>query len=524
MDMSDWSHGYNAENSYVSVFFPQNTPCWLDLANTLAGGVAPGQSRRAGGRLRYLDLGCGTGFGVAALAAMYPDMDFVGVDFMPEHIVQARAWAQQAGLVNVRFVEADFIQLQDAWPTDLGQFDYVVGHGIISWVAAPVREALMRCLEQALAPGGLVMLSYNSMPAWGDALFFQHLASGRLQHGGGKGLAALTETVQAFQTLIEHQAPPVLMYPKTVSRIEGMAKRPAAYLVQEYMHHNWQPLWPSQVQAMLGQVKLQRAGNAELKDLWIASMLNPQLQEIVKPHRGTPLEEDWIDYLSVKSFRRDVFQRGYTAAYPLQQREALERTSVSFAQAQVPKEWVFELCMGQITLAPERCAPVYSAVATGTKTLGELMRLPAAKGWDLPTLLQMVTLALSKGDFMLSRSPTDAARQQVLRFNRAVARAACQGAKHHVLASALHASSVGAPEHFLFLFDALAEGVAPDPQALAPALLERLTRLGLSIEQVPFAFTTKDAAGKARELAEVFVRQVLPQWERFGVCCKADRA
>ena len=515
--MSHWSHGYNAENSYVSAFFPQNTPCWLDWANTLAGGVPPRQ-RSAGSRLRYLDLGCGTGFGVVALAAMYPEMDFVGVDFMPEHIVQARHWVQQAGLGNARFVEADFVQLQHAWPQELGQFDYVVGHGILSWVAPAVRDALVRCLEHAVAPGGLAMLSYNTPPAWGDAMFFQHLASARQHSGAGGGLAALNETVAAFKTLIAHQAPPVLMYPKTVSRIEGLAQRPAAYLVQEYMHHNWQPLWPSQVQGMLGAAKLQPAGNAELKDMWIPGLLAPVLQDLLKPHAGTPLAEDWVDYLSVKSFRRDVFQRGFTAALPLQQRQAILAQPLTCSLGALPENWVYTLSLGEISMAPERCRPIYEALIAGSKTVGELVQLPATQGWALADVLQVVTLALSKGDFMLSRTPTAVATKAVQRLNQAVARLACQGSKGLVLASARHASGVGVggSDVFLYLLGALADGIPPQPLPLARALLQRLEQLGLPLASLHVATQAQEPQARAAELAEVFLRQVLPQWEALG--------
>src|SRR3546814_15374578 len=82
---------------------------------------------------RYLELGCGQGFGLCLLAALYPHGAFVGVDFNPEHIAHARELAHGAGLSNVRFEEADFSALAAQWPADYGQFNYVALHGIYSW-------------------------------------------------------------------------------------------------------------------------------------------------------------------------------------------------------------------------------------------------------------------------------------------------------------------------------------------------------------------------------------------------------
>jgi tRNA G46 methylase TrmB len=119
--VTDWTHGYNIEQGYTYGVYRELAPDWMDVCAMLAGFAVP--SEGAQGQLRYLELGCGQGFGLALIASAYPQIEFVGVDFSPEHIAHARGLAHAAGLDNVRFVEADFLDLARDWPPELGRFD-----------------------------------------------------------------------------------------------------------------------------------------------------------------------------------------------------------------------------------------------------------------------------------------------------------------------------------------------------------------------------------------------------------------
>ena len=111
---------------------------------------------------RYLELGCGLGRSLTTLAAANPQGEFVGVDVNPEHVAAAEREADAGGLANVRLVAADFATL----PDDLGEFDFITLHGVLSWVSPQVRESILAIARARLAPGGLLLVSYNAMPGW----------------------------------------------------------------------------------------------------------------------------------------------------------------------------------------------------------------------------------------------------------------------------------------------------------------------------------------------------------------------
>ena len=171
--MSDWSHGYNVSMGYSYGFYREMAPDWLDFCAWIGGFEPPS---RAGRPFRYLELGCGQGFGLCLLAAANSGAEFLGVDFQPEHIEHATGLAEAAGLTNVRFVRADFLDLAPEWPADFGTFDYVTMHGIISYLSPPLISAIIECLSHAVAPGGLVYVSYNAQPGCLSTVPLQHIA------------------------------------------------------------------------------------------------------------------------------------------------------------------------------------------------------------------------------------------------------------------------------------------------------------------------------------------------------------
>jgi len=111
-------------------------------------------------RCRVLEVGCGDGANLLSMAATSPQSQFVGFDLAETAIAHARATADAAGLTNVELLVMD---IRDA-SVSLGEFDYIIAHGVYAWVPAPVREALMLLISRTLAPSGLAFVSYNAMP------------------------------------------------------------------------------------------------------------------------------------------------------------------------------------------------------------------------------------------------------------------------------------------------------------------------------------------------------------------------
>lgn len=109
---------------------------------------------------RVLELGCGDGANVLSMAQTLPEASLVGVDASAAAIGRGADLAAAAGLANVELRVAQL----EALPEDLGEFDYIVSHGVYSWVSPRARGALLGCCSERLRGEGIAYVSYNAYP------------------------------------------------------------------------------------------------------------------------------------------------------------------------------------------------------------------------------------------------------------------------------------------------------------------------------------------------------------------------
>jgi SAM-dependent methyltransferase len=113
-------------------------------------------------RCRVLELGCGAGGNLIPMAMSLPGATFVGVDLSRRQIADARSMADALRLTNVDFRAHDLADIDEA----LGVFDFIVCHGVFSWVPATLREAILAVCRRNLGPDGVAYVSYNVYPGW----------------------------------------------------------------------------------------------------------------------------------------------------------------------------------------------------------------------------------------------------------------------------------------------------------------------------------------------------------------------
>jgi 2-polyprenyl-3-methyl-5-hydroxy-6-metoxy-1,4-benzoquinol methylase/methyltransferase-like protein len=145
---------------YDVVLYPSYThaPSHIDGLATQA--VLHGLSPAPLTACRVLELGCGNGSNLNPMAYGLPGSTFVGVDYAAGPIEHARRMAAEIGLTNVEFVHADITTLA----SDIGTFDYVICHGVYSWVPPDVADHILRICGECLAPEGVAFVSYLAYP------------------------------------------------------------------------------------------------------------------------------------------------------------------------------------------------------------------------------------------------------------------------------------------------------------------------------------------------------------------------
>jgi SAM-dependent methyltransferase/methyltransferase-like protein len=142
---------------YRSMPFPQTQPAHVAALAALQGRRAPAVEAA-----RVLELGCASGGNLIPWAVRFPHARFEGVDLAAHHVEQGQALIEELGLRNVT------LQCGDIAALDLAdrEFDYIVCHGVFSWVPPPVQEAIFRLCAGHLSRDGLAYVSYNVLPGW----------------------------------------------------------------------------------------------------------------------------------------------------------------------------------------------------------------------------------------------------------------------------------------------------------------------------------------------------------------------
>src|SRR5829696_386080 len=110
---------------------------------------------------RVLEIGCGAGGNLLAMAATTPGITALGVDLAAGPIADGRATIEAIGIDNVELRQGDVSDLRDG---GLGEFDYVIAHGVYAWVPEPVRDDLLAAVHAHLAADGVAYVSYNANP------------------------------------------------------------------------------------------------------------------------------------------------------------------------------------------------------------------------------------------------------------------------------------------------------------------------------------------------------------------------
>ncbi|CAN5813145.1 hypothetical protein BH11MYX4_BH11MYX4_67260 [soil metagenome] len=118
----------------------------------------------APGGARVLEIGCGDGEHLIAAASYLPGARFVGFDLSAAAIARGQRTAAEIGATNVELLHRDVREVRAA--DDLGRFDYVIAHGVYSWVPDAVRGDVLAVLRSALAEAGIGFLSMNALPGW----------------------------------------------------------------------------------------------------------------------------------------------------------------------------------------------------------------------------------------------------------------------------------------------------------------------------------------------------------------------
>ncbi len=260
-------------------------------------------------RCRVLEVGCAAGANLIPMALSLPDASFIGIDISPRQIAEGQRTIEMLGLTNVTLLARD---LQEAGE-DLGEFDYIIAHGVYSWVPAPVRDRLMALTKRCLAPDGIAYISYNTYPGWHILGAFRDLmlysANGiEDPHERAQLARALLDMVaesdsehaNAFNSFIAAYAS---QFRSILDRLGPLSQ---AFLLHDALEAVNEPVYFAQFVAHAAQHGLQYLSETEFP-MVLPQGLKPETVDAIRSFSRSGIDlEQYMDFLRGRQFRQTL--------------------------------------------------------------------------------------------------------------------------------------------------------------------------------------------------------------------------
>ncbi|GJL84357.1 MAG: hypothetical protein DHS20C02_01320 [Micavibrio sp.] len=252
---------------------------------------------------RVLELGCGGGGNILPLALDFPNADFVGIDLSPVQIEEANTHKEALGLKNVRFEAMDIMDFDKK----MGEFDYIICHGVFSWVPDFVREKILEICDKHLSKNGLACISYNVMPGWAPLRSVREMMM--IHTAKFEDPAKKVSQAKYLVEFLDKFMPQGSSMHKAVHNVHEKFKESTndSYILHEYLESNNNPFYFNEFAEMIAAHKLQYIGDSTLSLMYTGNF-PPEAEKALKQVKDMVTKEQYIDFLSNRQFRHSVIK------------------------------------------------------------------------------------------------------------------------------------------------------------------------------------------------------------------------
>ncbi len=297
--MSDDQNTYD-EMPYHSDPFPQTHPAVLASVATLLGVDAPPVDN-----CRVLEIGCASGGNIIPMAQELPNSHFTGIDLSARQIKEASDAVAVLGLKNIEFHKKDVLEITP----EFGQFDYIIVHGVFSWVPEPVAEKILEVCSKNLSPKGIAYISYNTMPGWHIRGMIRDMMTYHTRQFARPEIK--TRQARALLNFLAEAVPgennPYGMHLQ--NELNLVRKMRDSYIRHEHLENDNNPLYFHQFVEKAESHDLQYLGEASFGIMAIAAAQGVKTEvwnTLLQVCQTTVEREQYLDFLRNRQFRQTL--------------------------------------------------------------------------------------------------------------------------------------------------------------------------------------------------------------------------
>jgi len=284
------------EIPYISNPYPQSHPERLAAIARLLGLAPPSIDR-----CRVLELGCAAGNNLIPMAEAYPESSFLGIDLSERQIAVGKSSVNVLKLTNLELRHANIMQVS----ADYGKFDYIIVHGIYSWVPREVQDQILAICQQNLTASGVAYVSYNTLPGWRMRGMIRDMMLYHVQRFNDP-----QQKLQQARALLEFLVKsvpggnnPYGLFLK--SELEQLSRQTNNYLFHDHLEENNHPLYFHEFVSRAASKGLRYLGDSDLRTMATRD-LHPDAQKLLATSLSQIESEQYMDFLRNRMFRMSL--------------------------------------------------------------------------------------------------------------------------------------------------------------------------------------------------------------------------
>ena len=505
--MNEWMQGYNSDVEYTSNYYKEITPNHLNFVAVL-NGIEPIDTSCP---FNYCELGCGQGLTILTLASLYPHGKFWAVDYNPTHIAKAKKIAKEANLTNIVFLENSFQDLVEDTQS-LAQMDFMVFHGIYAWVSDENRMNLVKICKKYVVSGGFVYNSYNAKPGWSDGEVLQKLIFGLAKESKGNSLNQIDEVINRLDDIKLIKSGFFHNNEKAINkRIDDMKDKDRHYLVHEYLNEGWKAFYFSEVSNEMADAKLSYLAQATPAEIYMPSLFEENIQKELATISKLENRELLIDLVVNRSFRRDLYIRGYSNKLsPVKQINYFLDKKWILINNTIIEEFKFLLPVGEVDGDKKVYTAIINYLREGILTTRELLNQTSINAM---TMIQILTLLSHNNYIALYYADTN---DSIKKLNQIFAENALEeGSISYIIVPQIKDTLLLNNINITFL-DALYKGL-DSKEELVEYVYDKFNRYELSIIDENKRLSGTNMKKRIVHLEKIWRKNTLPFWEQLGL-------
>lgn len=391
--MSNWADGYATEIDYTYGSYPGLNPESIKLAFLYKGLQYPKIETAC-------ELGFGQGVGIN-IHASASDIKWYGNDFMPSQVLFANQLAK-VSKNNAQLVDDSFIQY--AQRQDLPQFDFIGLHGIWSWISDENRIAISEFISKNLKLGGVVYVSYNTLPGWAAFSPMRHLLTQHTKFfgkSGDKTNTRINESLNFVNELMATKPTYSVLNPSVEVRLEGVNQQDRSYISHEYYNQNWQLMYFSDTHRYLDTIKLTYACSADYLSNVDCINLTSEQSQFLDKIPDQIFKETVRDFMVNQQFRRDYWVKGSRKLSASERQSELRNIKIILFRPRSEIKLSISATLN-VNLLEQIYVPILDYLADHQpKTIGQIEHHVAEKSITFDHVVEAVMIMVGSGNFIV---------------------------------------------------------------------------------------------------------------------------